>query len=97
MEARSLAVIAASSTGEGAEAAADPRPQWCNQRHSNILRVTGEDEPSVTISCARSITGGAGMVADSRREAFDNGGHYGVQEWEGTSGAVSGQIGRAHV
>src|SRR3546814_7081609 len=46
--------------------------------------------PSGTISGARSITGGAGIVADSRREAFDNGGHYGVQEWEGTSGAVSG-------
>src|SRR3546814_13169252 len=56
----------------------------------NILRVTGEDEPSGTISGARSITGGAGIVADSRREAFDNGGHYGLQEGAGTSGAVSG-------
>src|SRR3546814_10195900 len=62
----------------------------CSSDLRNILRVTGEDEPSGTISGARSITGGAGIVADSRREAFDNGGHYGVQEWEGTSGAVSG-------
>src|SRR3546814_10474369 len=67
MEATSRAVIAASTTGEGAYAVADPRPQWGNQRHRNILRVTGEDEPSGTISGARSITGGAGNVADSGR------------------------------
>jgi site-specific DNA-cytosine methylase len=91
MEATSRAVIAASTTGEGAYAVADPRPQWGNQRHRNILRVTPEDQPVGTIPAnPHSVTGGQPCVADSRREAFDNGGHYGVQEWDGTSGAVSG-------
>src|SRR3546814_6185357 len=83
-------------SGAGACAVADPRPQWGNQRHRNILRVTGEDEPSGTISGARPITGGAGIVADSRREAFDNGGNYGVQVWEGSSGVVSGHPKKKH-
>src|SRR3546814_2743808 len=52
MEATSRAVIAASTTGEGAYAVADPRPQWGNQRHRHTLRVTGEDEPSGTLSGA---------------------------------------------
>lgn len=60
MEATSRAVIAASTTGEGAYAVADPRPHFGNK---------GEED---------------------RRESFDNGGHYGVQDWLNTSGAVSG-------
>src|SRR3546814_7303135 len=62
------------------------------RRHTRCALVTGVQTCAlpISISGARSITGGAGIVADSRREAFDNGGHYGVQEWEGTSGAVSG-------
>jgi site-specific DNA-cytosine methylase len=90
MEGASRAVIGASTTGDGAFAVADPRPQWGNTRHRNILRVTKEDEPSGTIGGQRSITGGQGIVADSRREAFDNGGHYGVVDWKGSSGAVPG-------
>src|SRR3546814_21082347 len=79
MEATSRAVIAASTTGEGASAVADPRPQWGNQRHRNILRVHGEDAPSGTISGARSITGGAVIGADRRREASPNGDNHGGQ------------------
>lgn len=91
MEGASRAVIGASTTGDGAFAVADPRPQWGNTRHRNILRVTPDTEPTGTIPAnAHSVTGGQPCVADSRREAFDNGGHYGVVDWEGTSGAIPG-------
>lgn len=91
MTGASRAVIGASTTGDGAFAVADPRPQWGNQRHRNIMRVTPEDQPAGTIPAnPHSVTGGQPCVADSRRAAFDNGGHYGVVDWEGQSGAVPG-------
>src|SRR3546814_12887832 len=78
-EATSRAVIAASTTGEGAYAVADPRPQWGNQRHRNILRVTAADEPSGTTSAEQPITGGEWVGACSPREGF----HHGAQKSNG--------------
>lgn len=64
----SRAVIGASTTGDGAFAVADPRPQWGGDRHRNIMRVTGYDEPAGTIPAnPHSVTGGHPCVADPRR------------------------------
>lgn len=86
----SRAVIGASTTGDGAFAVADPRPNWGNQRHRNILRVTPYSEPTGTIAAGHSVTGGQPCVADARREHYQTGGHYGVVDWNQTAYAVSG-------
>lgn len=87
----SRAVIGASTTGDGAFAVADPKPQWGTGRHRNILKVTPDNEPAGTIAAnAHSVTGGQACVADSRREHYQTGGHYGVVGWHQTGYAVSG-------
>ncbi len=87
----SRTVIGASTTGDGAFAVADPRPNWGNQRHQNILRVTPYEEATGTISGGgHSVTGGQPCVADARREHYQTGGHYGVVPWERAANAVSG-------
>src|SRR3546814_8470692 len=62
METTSRAVIAASTTGEGAYAVADPRPQWGHQRHRNILREIGErsEERRVGKECGSTCRSGGG-------------------------------------
>src|SRR5206468_6064569 len=75
---------------QGAYAVADPRPNWGN-RHEAILRVTPDDKPAGTIPAnAHSVTGGQPCVADSRREHYQTGGHYGVVPWDGTALTVAG-------
>ena len=87
----SRTVLGASTTGDGAFAVADPRPNWGNQRHTNILRVTKYDEAAGTIAAnAHGVTGGKPCVADARRENYQTGGHYGVVNWEQNAYAVSG-------
>lgn len=87
----SRTVVGASTTGNGAFAVADPRPNWGNQRHQNILRVTPFDQPTGTIPAGvHSVTGGQPCVADPRREHYQTGGHYGVVDWAQTAYAVSG-------
>lgn len=84
-------VVGASTTGNGAFAVADPRPNWGNQRHANILRVTPFDQHVGTVhSGGHSITGGQPCVADPRRDAYQTGGHYGVVGWGQTGYAVNG-------
>lgn len=90
-DACSRAVIGASTTGDGAFAVADPRPNWGNQRHSNILKVTPFEEHTGTIAAnAHSVTGEQACVADPRRDSYQSGGHYGVVDWDQTSYSVSG-------
>lgn len=85
-------VIARSDTGQGAYSVADPRP------HQGPLfskyPVTGWDSRTGTVIGGDDM--GAYAVADPRpanqRRPGDHyltNGHYGVVEWDGTSGAVS--------
>jgi hypothetical protein len=87
MDEATRTVIGASTTGDGAFAVADPRPEWNNDRHRNIMRVTPDSEPAGTITGnAHSVTGGQACVADSRAAAFP------VQDPRAFGGAVE----RAH-
>jgi site-specific DNA-cytosine methylase len=90
MEDATRAVIGASTTGDGAFALADPRPNWGAGRHRNILRITPADEPAGTVHGAKTVTGGQPCVADDRREHYQTGGHYGVLPWDGTALTVAG-------
>jgi site-specific DNA-cytosine methylase len=95
------AVIAASTTGNGAFAVADPRtgpsPTSADEgQYKNSYRLIAWDEPSRTISSGHSPSNGGYSVADPRpvalsdegRAAYLTGGHYGVVSWDQPSGAV---------
>ena len=59
-------VIAASTTGNGAFAVADPRTGYRESTHSNVLRVTGWESQAGTVTGAHHPSGGAICVADPR-------------------------------
>lgn len=89
-------VIAASGTGNGAFAIADPRCAWnAEATHTAKMAVGRWDDPARTvIGTNRGPGSGALAVADPRwvvgeRDAYQSGGHYGVLRWEDTAGAVS--------
>ncbi len=97
MEEPAGAVIAASTTGNGAFAIADPRPGYGPSTHHNIMQVHDWVDSAKTVTGGTHPAGGALSVADPRprglnanRDAYMTGGHYGVQAWGGTSGAVPG-------
>jgi site-specific DNA-cytosine methylase len=93
-------VIAASTTGEGAFAVADPRTGWKDGAHQNKLRVTLFDHHVGAItgssSSGHGFSSGAMAVADPRpaafvdgRQHYENGGHYGVVAWGEPAMAVT--------
>jgi len=89
-------VIAASTTGQGAFAVADPRDPGHETWKRIKYKVAGWSEPSLGVLSASTSGNGAHSVADPRPAAFrdgkaeyQTGGHYGVVPWEATAGAVT--------
>ncbi len=90
------AVIAASTTGNGACAVADPRPTHGPNAHQNKMRVEPYDGPAHAVTGSDRVGSGALSVADPRpvclnredREGYMTQGHYGVLGWGDHSGAV---------
>ncbi len=92
-------VIAASTTGDGAFAVADPRGGKPAEQLHGKYPVEHWDGPSRAVIGGRDQ--GAFAVADPRaalgkdgkRENYQTCGHYGVVGWEETSGAVAAKTG----
>lgn len=90
----SSTVLAASTTGNGAFAVADPRyAAWHPGASSAKLRVAGWGQHGGTVTGAQQVASGALSVADPRwrdgAEHYLTGGHYGVMPWQYPAGAVS--------
>lgn len=94
-------VIAASTTGQGAFAVADPRPTHGDQAHTNKLKVVDAAAPAPTVTGSDRVGSGALSVADPRpaglsdpardtRHSYNSQAHYGVLGWDDTSNAVPG-------
>lgn len=91
------AVIAASSTGNGACAVADPRTGFGPDSHRNKLSVVPWTRRAGAITGSDRVGSGAQSVADPRpiglsregRDTYLTGGHYGVTAWGCAAGAVS--------
>ncbi|MBN9033683.1 MAG: DNA cytosine methyltransferase [Rhizobiales bacterium] len=91
-------VIAASTTGNGAFAVADPRTGGEEaSRYKHSYRVTEWGGSAGTVTSGHSPSNGAICVADPRpvglnakRDHYQTGGHYGVVTWDDTSRAVPG-------
>ena len=60
------AVIAGSTTGQGAFAVADPRPTHGDQAHHNKMRVVDAAAPAPTVTGSDRVGSGALSVADPR-------------------------------
>jgi site-specific DNA-cytosine methylase len=81
----------------GGLAVADPRTGWPANAHQSKLAVQRWDGPSKTVTGSDRVGSGALSVADPRpeafregKEAYTNGGHYGVVPWDRPSYAVTG-------
>jgi len=92
----SNAVIAASTTGNGACGVADPRTGYGPNAHRNKLRVVGADAPAPTVTTSDRVGSGALAIADPRpaclrpdRPDYRSQGHYGIVPWNGPSKLVS--------
>ncbi len=90
------AVIAASTTGDGAFAVADPRCNWKPTAHRNKLAVKAYDQSSGTVTGSDRVGSGALCVADPRpgylkdgRDAYLTAGMYGVMNWREPVGAIN--------
>lgn len=84
-------VIAASTTGNGAFAVADPRTEWAETAHSNKLAVTDWADTGTTVTGSR-FGSGAGAVADPR-PGYGEGAHQNilaVTDWDGAAKTVTG-------
>jgi site-specific DNA-cytosine methylase len=84
-------VIAASTTGQGAFAVADPRPGGV--RHNNVFRVVNMDSHCGTITSGHSPSSGGQAVADPRHHNWHPGASsrkLNVVRWKGTAGTVTG-------
>ncbi|KRU75447.1 DNA cytosine methyltransferase [Pseudomonas aeruginosa] len=83
------------SPGQGPYSIADPRPNWA--RHSNNFKVVRWDRHAGTITGGgKGVQGGWPSIADPRPgnakqkgDAYFTNGHYGVVDWNGSTGAVS--------
>lgn len=91
------AVIAASTTGNGAYAVADPRTGFGPNSHRNKLSVVDWERRAGAITGSDRVGSGALSVADPRPVAFRDGrssyqtqGHYGVVDWAEHCRAVTG-------
>jgi site-specific DNA-cytosine methylase len=91
-------VIAASTTGNGASAVADPRVGYSDGSHRNKLAVVHWHKHARTVTGGTQVQGGALSVADPRPAGLDRakgdhyltGGHFGVVPWSRPSNVVSG-------
>lgn len=84
------AVIAASTTGNGAYAVADPSFDWGDGAHGTKLEVRKWRQSARPISGARMLSG-LGAVADPRPTDDLRSGAYGVREMDDSSGTVQGE------
>ncbi len=91
------AITAQAEATTGRFAVADPRCTWAGTAHRNKLKVVPYEGAAGTVTGADRVGSGALCVADPRpdfarggREAFQNGGHYGVTPWSGSAYAVTG-------
>lgn len=83
------------SPGQGPYSIADPRPAWA--RHSNNFKVVRWDRHAGTVTGGgKGVQGGWPSIADPRPgsakqkgDAYFTNGHYGVVDWNGSTGAVS--------
>lgn len=89
-------VIAASSTGNGAAAVADPRVAYSPDSHRNKLAVMRWNRHAGTVTGANQVQGGALAVADPRvggkraeSANYESAGTYGVMPWDQPSCAVA--------
>lgn len=86
-----VAAIAASTTGQGAFAVADPRPTGV--RHNNVFRVVGMDQHAGTVTSGHGPSSGGQAVADPRYHNWHPGASsrkLNVVPWAGTAGTVTG-------
>jgi site-specific DNA-cytosine methylase len=83
-------VIAASTTGNGGFAVADPRTGWPSSAHPNKLRVHPYDAPAGTVTGSDRVGSGALCVADPRTDDRRTGA-VGVVAWGDPSGTVAGE------
>lgn len=88
-------VIAASSTGNGAFAVADPRCNWSPLAHRNKIAVVDWGSRAGTVTGSRAPYGGGLSVADPRpeftlggRRNYLSGGHFGVVPWDWSAMAL---------
>lgn len=91
-EGQSRAVIAASTTGDGAFAVADPRPTHGPNAHQNKMRVVSAEGPAPTITTSDRVGSGALSVADPRT-GYPAGTHQNilaVAPYEAPAKAVTG-------
>lgn len=95
MDDTSPAVTGGGGPSAGGLNVADPRTGFGPSTHHNVLKVQGWNDTAKTITGANHPAGGALSIADPRpaglnanRDAFMTGGHYGVVQWGGQSGAV---------
>ncbi|MGU1382794.1 DNA cytosine methyltransferase [Pseudomonas aeruginosa] len=87
----SMGTIAASTTGQGAFAVADPRPSvaW----HKNVFRVVSMNQHAGTVTTGHGPSSGGQAVADPRYSNWHPGASsrkLNVVPWEGTAGTVTG-------
>ena len=85
------AVIAGSTTGQGAFAVADPRPTHGDQAHHNKMRVVDAAAPAPTVTGSDRVGSGALSVADPR-PGYDGGTHQNVlavTSYEGPAKSVT--------
>jgi len=94
------AVIAGSTTGQGAFAVADPRTGYPESSHRHKFAVSEWQDASGAVTGADHVTGGAMCVADPRplntrngKQVYKTSGEYGVVPWDGTSGGVTAAAG----
>jgi site-specific DNA-cytosine methylase len=83
------AVIAGSTTGNGAYVVADPRATWGPNSHRNKLKVIGYDQRASTIMGADRVGSGALSVADPRHPGLWGNGQLGVNAWGDHTGVVT--------
>lgn len=91
MRESSGAVIAASTTGNGAYAVADPSLNWGENAHGSKLAVKGWGQAANVVSGARILSGG-GAVADPRPGYGENAHQniLAVTDWEDSAKVISG-------
>lgn len=85
-------VIAASTTGNGASAVADPRYGWKDGAHESKMRVQQWDEASRTVTGSDRVGSGALSIADPRT-GFGDSTHHNVLHvtpWDEHSKTVTG-------
>lgn len=93
------AVIAASTTGNGASAVADPRPTHGPNAHTNKHKVVERDQAAPTVTTSDRVGSGALSVADVLPAGLSRDGrtakyadHYGVLPYDAPAKVVNGSI-----